>query len=149
MAVMMICGPNEDFIFNCVMFLLAIIPSHVHGFYISVTYFNRKRKVRKGVYPGKRKHLIWSDKVNDGGASRREIDRLRSEKEQGRLSRRATRRLTGSVERSSSRKRVQEWDDGLDDYALSPQMSRVSSHGNGRSVRRQRRERDYDSYSHY
>ncbi|KAJ9605668.1 hypothetical protein H2200_009517 [Cladophialophora chaetospira] len=147
LAVMMLTGPNEDFIFNCVMFLLAVIPSHVHGFYISLTYFNRKRKVRKGVYPGKPKHLIWSDRVNNGGASRRDIERLRYEKEEGKLSRRATRMLTNeSSDRSSSRRRVQEWDDGLKDYAISPQTSRIST---GRSGRRQRRDRYADDYSDY
>ncbi|OCT49513.1 hypothetical protein CLCR_07709 [Cladophialophora carrionii] len=131
-AVMMITGPNEDFVFNCVMFILAVIPSHVHGFYISLTYFNRKRKVRKGVYPGKPKHLIWSDRVNNGGASRREIERLRQGREQSRLGRRATSRTSGLPERSSSRRRVQDWDDGYKEYAESPQMSRV---GTGRSGR--------------
>ncbi|KIW69821.1 hypothetical protein PV04_02148 [Phialophora macrospora] len=132
LAVMMITGPNEDFIFNCVMFILAVIPSHIHGFYISLTYFNRKRKVRKAVYPGKPKHLIWSDKVNNGGASRREIERLRSGTEQSRPSRRVTRRHSEFPERSSSRRRVQDWDDGYKEYALSPQTSRV---GTGRSGR--------------
>lgn len=150
LAVMMITGPNEDFVFNCVMFVLAVIPSHVHGFYISLTYFNRKRKVRRGVYPGNPKHLIWSDRVNNGGASRRDIERLRSEKEEGRLGRRATKRLTESSERSSSRRRVQEWDDGLKDYATSAPMSRISTGRSGRSGRQQqRRERNYDEYSEY
>ncbi|EXJ61530.1 hypothetical protein A1O7_01958 [Cladophialophora yegresii CBS 114405] len=134
-AVMMITGPNEDFVFNCVMFVLAVIPSHIHGFYISLTYFNRKRKVRKGVYPGKPKHLIWSDRVNNGGGSRREIERLRHGKEQSRLGRRNTSRTSGIPERSSSRRRVQEWDDGYKEYAVSPQMSRV---GTGRSGRQGR-----------
>jgi len=164
LAVLMITGPNEDFIFNCVMFILAIIPSHIHGFYISLTYFNRKRKVRKGIYPGKPKHLIWSDKVNNGGASRRELERLKTEKE---LGRRATRRRGQETdERSGSRQRVHEWDDGYKEYAspssvsasspVSPQMmSRVGSRRsggsgrNGRSGRMNRRERYYDDEYDY
>jgi uncharacterized membrane protein YqaE (UPF0057 family) len=135
LAVMMITGPNEDFIFNCVMFILAVIPSHIHGFYISLTYFNRKRKVRKDVYPGKPKHLIWSDKVNNGGASRREIERLRYGTEQGRPSRRATRQRSEFPERSSSRRRVQDWDDGYKEFALSPQSTRAGTGRNGRNGR--------------
>ncbi|OAP64063.1 hypothetical protein AYL99_00035 [Fonsecaea erecta] len=137
LAVMLITGPNEDFIFNCVMFILAIIPSHIHGFYISLTYFNRKRKVRKGVYPGKPKHLIWSDRVNNGGATRREMERLRYEKEQGqgRSSRRASRRGRSSSGRDGSRRRVENWDDGYKEYAGSPQHSRLGRH---------RSYRDYD-----
>ncbi|KIX93170.1 uncharacterized protein Z520_11024 [Fonsecaea multimorphosa CBS 102226] len=131
LAVLLITGPNQDFIFNCVMFILAIIPSHIHGFYISLTYFNRKRKVRKGVYPGDPKHLIWSDRVTNGGASRREIERLRYEKEQGKLSRRVSRRVTGasSGRRDDSRRRVDDWDDGYyKEYAVSPQNSRIARH---------------------
>jgi len=151
LAVMMLAGPNEDFIFNCVMFLLAIIPSHIHGFYISLTYFNRKRKVRKGIYPGDRKHLIWSDRVNNGGASRREMERLRLEKEEGKIGRRVSRKVTGSgsSERSTSRRRIQDWDDGQKDYASSPQFGRVASRRSGREERGSRRRRDYDEHSDY
>ena len=46
-AVLMVCGPNFDFILNCTLLLLAVIPSHIHGFYITWTYFSRKRKVCK------------------------------------------------------------------------------------------------------
>jgi len=161
LAVMMITGPNEDFIFNCVMFLLAVIPSHVHGFYVSFVYFTRKRRVRRGVYPGKPKHLIWSDRVNNGGASRRDMERLRYEEEEKRLGRRAARRMTtgaSASERSSSSRRVQEWDDGYKDYSnasspVSPVSSRFgagrrSHHSGGRSPR-QLRERSYDEYSDY
>jgi hypothetical protein len=143
----MITGPNEDFVFNCVMFLLAVIPSHVHGFYISLTYFNRKRKVRKGIYPGKPKSLIWSSRVNNGGASKREVEQLRLEKEEGRRSRRAKRLTASSLssERSSSSRRVQDWDDGYKEYAMSPRMSRT---GTGRNERRNRLTRS-DEYSDY
>lgn len=41
----MLCGPNWDFILNCLLFLLAIIPAHIHGFYISCVYFHRRHKV--------------------------------------------------------------------------------------------------------
>lgn len=60
------------------LFLLAIIPSHVHGFYISWTYFGRKRKVRKGQYPGPWRSFIYSEKVQYGGASRSEVEMLKA-----------------------------------------------------------------------
>ncbi|KAJ9618796.1 hypothetical protein H2204_012928 [Knufia peltigerae] len=121
LAVLLITGPNEDFVFNCVMFLLAVIPSHVHGFYISLTYFNRKRKIRNGVYPGKPKSLIWSERVNNGGAGWKEVERLRrQQKEGGRLSRRISRHKVTT-------------NDGYKEYAVSPQLSRTDT---GRSSRR-------------
>lgn len=45
LAVLMLCGASWDCMLNCALFLLAIIPSHVHGFYISCTYFHRRSKV--------------------------------------------------------------------------------------------------------
>lgn len=103
LAVLMLTGLNQDVILNCVLFLLAVIPSHIHGFYISFTYFNRKRKVRKGVYPGSPTHLIWSDKVNNGGASRREIQQLLDEKEGKSLTTSLSRKLTNKID---------SWNDG-------------------------------------
>jgi uncharacterized membrane protein YqaE (UPF0057 family) len=44
-AVALLTGLNTDCIINCGFFLLAVIPAHIHGFWISCTYFHRKRKV--------------------------------------------------------------------------------------------------------
>jgi uncharacterized membrane protein YqaE (UPF0057 family) len=77
LAVWMLCGVGEDLLINSVLFLLAVIPSHVHGFYLSWTYFNRKRKIRKGQYPGGLRPMIYSDKVQNGGASSKEIRQLK------------------------------------------------------------------------
>jgi len=77
LAVYLMCGPGHDLFINSMLFLLAIIPSHVHCFYLSWTYFNRKRKARKGVYPGGPRPMIYSNKVQNGGASRREIRRMK------------------------------------------------------------------------
>jgi hypothetical protein len=68
-------------IINCVLFLLAVIPAHVHGFYISIVYFYRKRKVRKGIYPGGHKSFIFSERVLNGGARTSEVERLRQEQQ--------------------------------------------------------------------
>lgn len=49
-AVYALCGIGLDLALNCVFFILAVIPSHIHGFYITCTYFHRRRKVRKAVF---------------------------------------------------------------------------------------------------
>lgn len=45
LSVMMLCGVGFDLLINCCFFLLAVFPSHIHGFYISCTYFHRRSKV--------------------------------------------------------------------------------------------------------
>ncbi|TVY33611.1 hypothetical protein LSUB1_G007523, partial [Lachnellula subtilissima] len=62
-------GPNTDCLINTLLFIAGVIPGHIHGFYISCTYFHRKRKVRKGRWPGGRKAGIYSRAVWNGGAS--------------------------------------------------------------------------------
>ena len=49
---------------------------HLHGFYITLTYFQRRSRVRHGRYPGPEKPLIFSTEVNNGGASNAEVDEL-------------------------------------------------------------------------
>jgi|SRR6186713_2626339 len=73
LAVFLLCGFGRDLLINSILFLLAVIPAHIHGFYISFVYFSRKRKVRKGVYPGPPRALIYSEKVQNGGATKREV----------------------------------------------------------------------------
>jgi len=80
LAVYLLCGAGEDLLINSVLFLLAVIPSHVHGFYLSWTYFNRKRKIRKGQYPGGRRPMIYSDKVQNGGATSKEVRQFKRER---------------------------------------------------------------------
>lgn len=46
LTVMILSGFGWDLILNCLFFLAAVIPAHIHGFYISMTYFHRKSKVR-------------------------------------------------------------------------------------------------------
>ncbi|GAB7366118.1 hypothetical protein MBLNU230_g7680t1 [Neophaeotheca triangularis] len=82
LTVMILSGFGWDLILNCLFFLAAVIPAHIHGFYISMTYFHRKSKVQKGKYPGGRKSLIESKNVLRGGASKAEYERL-WEKEHG------------------------------------------------------------------
>lgn len=58
-----------DAVVNCLFFIAGVIPGHIHGFYITCTYFHRKHKVKKGRYPGGRAAGIYSPKVWYGGAS--------------------------------------------------------------------------------
>ncbi|RMY52218.1 hypothetical protein D0863_14342 [Hortaea werneckii] len=76
LAVALLAGIDVDFLINCTLFLLAVIPSHIHGFYISLVYFHRRKKVRRGQYPGGSKAFIFSKSVLNGGASDAEVDRL-------------------------------------------------------------------------
>lgn len=52
--------------------------STLKGFYISCTYYHRKRKVKKGRYPGGPKTLIESERVINGGASEEHIRHLKA-----------------------------------------------------------------------
>lgn len=107
-GVALLCGADYDLFINCVLFLCAVFPSHIHSFYISRTYFSRKSKVRKGKYPGDPRPMIYSEKVQNGGASRREVADLREkmlvEKEMkmngGKLSRISSRNSGRSTRRS-------------------------------------------------
>ena len=78
--------------------------------------------------------MIYSDKVNNGGASRREMELMRKEKDEGttggRLSKRISNRMSG---------RVQDWDDGSEKYYEAAALSRQSTRRgttNNRSSRR-------------
>ncbi|OQO02017.1 hypothetical protein B0A48_12490 [Cryoendolithus antarcticus] len=95
LAVMMLAGLHWDCMFNCLLFLAAKIPPHVHGFYVSCTYFRRRGKVKKGRYPGGPKSLIHSPHVLNGGASNAEVERL-CQQESGLKRRSSSRRAEGS-----------------------------------------------------
>jgi uncharacterized membrane protein YqaE (UPF0057 family) len=108
LAVFLIAGPGTDVIVNSFLFLLAVLPSHVHSFYLTTVYFYRKRKVRKGLPPGGKKPMIWSRRVLSGGASMQQVQDLqrgnsvrvsekRDLKDQRRRSRRRRRRSRGGV----------------------------------------------------
>jgi Proteolipid membrane potential modulator len=91
-----------DCILNTILFIAGVIPGHIHGFYITCTYFRRKRKVRKGRYPGGRKAGIFSDKVWNGGASNEEVrdllvqqQRREQEEEEARMLKRGSKRSSG------------------------------------------------------
>lgn len=84
-SVMLVAGTGMDAIINTLFFIAGVLPGHIHAFYVTCTYFHRKRKVRKGRYPGGRKAGIWSQQVWNGGASNAHVrDLLKEEQEENR-----------------------------------------------------------------
>ncbi|KAB8297864.1 hypothetical protein EYC80_001659 [Monilinia laxa] len=73
-TVMAVAGVGADCLLNTILLLLGVLPSHIHAFYITCTYFSRKSKVRKGQYPGGPKMGIYSERVWYGGASARRVE---------------------------------------------------------------------------
>ena len=73
---MLVAGVGMDALVNTLWFLCGVIPGHVHGFYVTWTYFSRKKKVRKGRYPGGPKPFIYSRRVINGDASDERVRQL-------------------------------------------------------------------------
>lgn len=76
LSVMLVAGVGMDALVNTLWFLCGVIPGHVHGFYVTWTYFSRKKKVRKGRYPGGPKPFIYSRRVINGDASDERVRQL-------------------------------------------------------------------------
>lgn len=76
LAVGLLDNFNTDCLVNSILFVCGVLPSHVHGFYISCVYFSRRHKVRRGRYPGGSKPFIYTDTILNGGASNAEVRRL-------------------------------------------------------------------------
>lgn len=159
-AVCLLTGLGADLFINCILFLLGIIPSHIHASYITWTYFRRKRKVRKGVYPGPWRPLIYSERVQNGGASNREVAQLKRLQEEaddksgflGRITSRSSGRSSGGASgrsgRSRSRRRRMYDGHNTASYPASP-MSPVSpiSSSSMNTQRASRRSNGYQ-YTH-
>ncbi|KAG4410624.1 hypothetical protein IFR04_016244 [Cadophora malorum] len=60
-SVLLVAGPGMDCLINTLFFIAGVIPGHIHGFYVTCTYFHRKHKVKRGRYPGGRKTGIYSE----------------------------------------------------------------------------------------
>lgn len=73
---MLVAGVGMDCLINTLFLLAGVIPGHIHGFYVTWTYFSRKRKVKKGRYPGGPKPLIYSRRVINGDASDEKVRQL-------------------------------------------------------------------------
>lgn len=82
LSVMLVAGVGMDALINTLWFLCGVVPGHVHGFYVTWTYFSRKRKVRRGRWPGGPKPFIYSRRVVNGDAGDDEVRRLWRAREQ-------------------------------------------------------------------
>lgn len=107
---MLVAGVGMDALVNTLWFLCGVIPGHVHGFYVTWTYFSRKKKVRRGRYPGGPKPFIYSRRVINGDASDERVRQLwRAEQRASRgedddaLRKRASRRASRRTSRRTSR----------------------------------------------
>ncbi|KAJ0114329.1 hypothetical protein J7T55_010718 [Diaporthe amygdali] len=76
LSVMLVAGVGMDALVNTLWFLCGVIPGHIHGFYVTWTYFSRKKKVKKGRYPGGPKPFIYSRRVINGDASDERVRQL-------------------------------------------------------------------------
>lgn len=76
LSVMLVAGVGTDALINTLWLLCGVIPGHIHGFYVTWTYFHRKRKVKKGKYPGGPKSFIYSTRVINGDASDERVRQL-------------------------------------------------------------------------
>lgn len=112
---MLVAGVGMDALVNTLWFLCGVIPGHVHGFYVTWTYFSRKKKVRKGRYPGGPKPFIYSRRVVNGDASDERVRQLwRAEQRasmgqdegggDGNQRKRASRRASRRTSRRTSRR---------------------------------------------
>ncbi|PVH83543.1 hypothetical protein DL98DRAFT_358147, partial [Cadophora sp. DSE1049] len=45
LSVLLVAGPGMDCLINTLFFIAGVIPGHIHGFYVTCTYFHRKHKV--------------------------------------------------------------------------------------------------------
>ncbi|ROW00313.1 hypothetical protein VMCG_07214 [Cytospora schulzeri] len=100
LSVMLVAGVGMDALMNTLWFLCGVIPGHIHGFYITWTYFSRKKKVKKGRYPGGPKPFIYSKRVINGDASDERTRQLwmaeqRAKEEELLMHRQSGRRGTG------------------------------------------------------
>lgn len=112
---MLVAGVGMDALINTLWFLCGVIPGHVHGFYITWTYFSRRKKVKKGRYPGGPKPFIYSRRVINGDASDERVRQLwmaeqrareerESERENRAMGKQSTRMESGVMSRGSQRK---------------------------------------------
>lgn len=90
---------------NTLLFIAGVIPAHIHGFYLSCTYYSRKRKVRKGRFPGGKKSFIYSQRVINGGASDETVEEIWKENVAMKQGRTRSKRMSGRVRVPAERKR--------------------------------------------
>jgi hypothetical protein len=136
----MLTGLGHDTLVNSILFVAGVFPSHLHCWYLSCTYFHRRRKARKGKYPGGQRALIASKSVLNGGLSSAECERRwwaenGGKVEKGRISRRSSKRDSKRNSKRGSRqssrrdaeKQVYPVRQGVDMAYSRPQGQRIQS----------------------
>jgi hypothetical protein len=109
---MMLTGVGHDTMVNSILFIAGVFPSHLHCWYLSLTYFHRRRKARKGKYPGDHKALIASKNVLNGGLSSVECERRWWAENGGKIEKRRSRKSgTSNGGKSKRQSRQSSWRD--------------------------------------
>jgi uncharacterized membrane protein YqaE (UPF0057 family) len=101
LSVLLLTGLGHDTAINSLLFLAGVLPSHVHCFYLSMTYFHRRRKARKGRYPGGSRACIASRNVLNGGLTEGECERRLWREQNGEV---GEKRLSGRSGKTESRR---------------------------------------------
>lgn len=97
---MMVAGVGMDAVVNCLFFIAGVIPGHIHGFYITCTYFHRKSKVRKGRYPGDKRGMIYSSRVLNGDTTSAHVRELWETEQREKADKEMRRRVRSETPRS-------------------------------------------------
>ncbi|USW53742.1 Putative proteolipid membrane potential modulator [Septoria linicola] len=76
-AVYLLYGFGPDFLLNCALTIMGFIPGSIHQMCLDISYWNRRKKVRRGMYPGDRREWIFSKDAQNGGIGDEEVEKLR------------------------------------------------------------------------
>ncbi|KAI9880926.1 MAG: hypothetical protein M1830_009994 [Pleopsidium flavum] len=68
-GVFMIAGCGADLFINIILTCLGVFPGHIHAFYLEFIYFDRRDRSRLGTMTAKRAPLVFSQNVQNGGAT--------------------------------------------------------------------------------
>lgn len=144
LAVMLVAGVGMDCLINTLWFLCGVIPGHIHGFYVTWTYFSRRRKVSKGRWPGGPKAFIYSQRVISGDASDERVrqlwkaeQRARDEEQLGRRRSPAARRRRRSPVSAGGGSRLSAQRNGVGSRRVSPSPQYTTRRESRRESRRQ------------
>jgi hypothetical protein len=100
----MLTGLGHDTLVNSILFIAGVFPSHLHCWYLSCTYFHRRRKARKGKYPGGEKAMIASKSVLNGGLSSAECEKRWWAENGSKLEKRSSRKNSKRNSKRESRR---------------------------------------------
>lgn len=145
LAVMLVAGVGMDCLINTLWFLCGVIPGHIHGFYVTWTYFSRRRKVSKGRWPGGPKAFIYSQRVISGDASDERVRQLWKAEQRARDEEQLGRRRSSAARRGRRRSpvsagggsRLSAQRNGVGSRRVSPSPQYTSRRESRRESRRQ------------